>query len=289
MKFISIIVAWGLVQLWGSAEPVQKDAWFRRWVEQLKPVFGPGTLRLAALVIGPMLALEIVIWIIDDWLFGLLLLALAVVVLLYSLGRDDLSLLLNDYLRDWASGDFEGAYQRAIAIGNFAHGDTINDIESLHQRVRRALFYAGFERWFAVIFWFFLLGPVGALGYRLVYFAGESEALDDEDRRLADQLRHYLDWLPARLMAASFALTGNFVQSVNCWARSVADNGPVDELLDHCGCSALSDSSDERAFPGEQERAIEAGREELFAVQNLISRTVICWLVVIALLQLIAF
>lgn len=68
----------------------------------------------------------------------------------------------------------------------------------------------GLSELFAVIFWYFLLGPVAALSYRLLALAaehGKSPALVER----AAQLRHAFDWLPVRLLAASFALVGNFV------------------------------------------------------------------------------
>ncbi|MNZ67841.1 regulatory protein AmpE [compost metagenome] len=61
-----------------------------------------------------------------------------------------------------------------------------------------------------MIFWYFLLGPVAALSYRLLALAaehGQSPALVER----AAQLRHAFDWLPVRLLAVSFALVGNFV------------------------------------------------------------------------------
>lgn len=61
-----------------------------------------------------------------------------------------------------------------------------------------------------MIFWYFLLGPVAALSYRLLALAAEHSQQPALAERAA-QLRHAFDWLPVRLLAASFALVGNFV------------------------------------------------------------------------------
>lgn len=63
---------------------------------------------------------------------------------------------------------------------------------------------------FAVIFWYFVLGPGAALAYRLVALCGEHSQQPALKAR-AEQLRHIMDWLPVRLMAMSFALVGNFL------------------------------------------------------------------------------
>lgn len=75
---------------------------------------------------------------------------------------------------------------------------------------------------FGTMFWFVLLpGPAGALLYRLsqmLYQKWGSRSLQ-EDRfgQFTDQAAAWLDWLPVRLAAASFAIMGDFEDAVYCW------------------------------------------------------------------------
>ncbi len=288
MEFLAILIVLGLLQLWGSGGIVQKDSWFGYLIQSLKRHLGAGPWRLLLIVALPCLVLLLLGALVHGWLFGLVSLALAVVVLLYSLGRGDLRINLSNYLNSWNQGNFESAYEQAKLIGDFHQSESIDNYETLHEHLRRAFFYAGFERWFAVIFWFVLLGPVGALGYRLSYFCGRNESLEEAERLIALRWVHYLDWLPARLLAFSFALTGNFVNCFNSW-QVLKDNQPTSELLDNCGMAALNGVNEPRLQVQDQEHFIVAGREELLAAQSLLSRSVVCWLLVIALMQLVAF
>ena len=82
--------------------------------------------------------------------------------------------------------------------------------EQLLEGVQSYLLWQAYQSFFAVIFWYFLLGPAAALSYRLLALAaehGKTPALVER----AGQLRHAFDWVPVRLLAASFALVGNFV------------------------------------------------------------------------------
>lgn len=76
---------------------------------------------------------------------------------------------------------------------------------------------------FGVIAWFLVLpGPCGALLYRLASELDRSWGTrrDEEFGRFGEFARQTfaaLDWLPARLTAASFAVAGDFEDAVYCW------------------------------------------------------------------------
>lgn len=77
-------------------------------------------------------------------------------------------------------------------------------------RVHSHLLWQGYQSFFAVIFWYALLGPVAALAYRLLALALE-HARQPALREQAARVRHILDWLPVRALVLSFALVGNFL------------------------------------------------------------------------------
>lgn len=284
MDFLVILIALGLVQIWGSGGAIQQDHWFDRLAVGLGDLVKPAPLFLALLVALPCVLLTLLYWWLQPVAFGLLSLLLAIVVLLYSLGRGDFSNSVETYLNSWNQGNFESAFEYASDIGDFGQSDSINDYVALHEQMRRTLFYEGLERWFAVIFWFLLFGPAGALAYRLSFLSGRSPVLEDRYKQMALRMVHYLDWLPARLLAFSFNLAGDFVNGFSRWLELLFENPPAVELLDRCGCAALN--NDQGSYPAEQQEFIGFGREQLLATQSLVSRSVIIWLIVIALLQI---
>ncbi|MCX7627164.1 MAG: regulatory signaling modulator protein AmpE [Methylophilaceae bacterium] len=71
---------------------------------------------------------------------------------------------------------------------------------------------------FAPIFWFVLLGPAGAVLYRLsqsmdTTWGGTDTAFNQVARRIF----YGLDWLPARFTAIGFAVVGDFEDALYCW------------------------------------------------------------------------
>ena len=115
MIFLALIIALVLVQVWGSAERVQRDGWFNSWRRQVASMGVLPAIKLALAVLVPVVLLEIVLDALHPVLFGLLWIGAAAVLLLYSFGRGDLDARAERYRTQCRSGDVEGAWLTAGA------------------------------------------------------------------------------------------------------------------------------------------------------------------------------
>ena len=75
---------------------------------------------------------------------------------------------------------------------------------------------------FAPLLWFVVLGPAGALFYRLAHsfddlWGRRSEIEFGQFGQFAHQAFALIDWVPIRVTAASFAVVGDFEDAVHCW------------------------------------------------------------------------
>jgi AmpE protein len=281
MTFLAIIIAVLLLQAWGSAGRLHCDSWFDSWQARIASWgLGPG-LSLVLTVLLPALVVQLLLHAVAPLLFGLGWLLFATVLLLYSFGRGDFQASMAQYRSYAYAGDFEAAYLAAREKFNWdASGEAPDTALEVHAMVQRALLYEGFQRWFTVMFYFVLLGPAGALAYRLsqLYRANAQPGIGDHWLFL-------LDWLPARLLASTFALTGDFIgsrdQLLAAWSDTAAQASAV---LYPVGVAALgSDASS----PSGEDAVVGPGA----AAQNrefdaLLSRSAVCWIVVLSLLVL---
>ena len=161
---------------------------------------------LTILVLLPVALLALLLVVLEPVAYGLLALPVHLLVVIYSLGRGDLLGGLGPFRDAWRREDLQAAAHVAKRDLNIC----ADSGEQLLDRVQGHLLWQAYQSFFAVIFWYFLLGPVAALAYRLLALAeehGKNPALVER----AAQLRHAFDWVPVRLLAASFALVGNFV------------------------------------------------------------------------------
>ena len=219
MSFVVLLLAILVEKFSGVRQRLQRDGGWLRELHKLEASAGLGNKPWWVLFI--LIALPAAV-------LGLLL------VVIYSLGRGDLLGGLGPFRDAWRRGDLQAAAhvaERDLRV-------TADSGEQLLENVQRHLLWQAYQSFFAVIFWYFLLGPVAVLSYRLLALAQEHSQNPALVER-AGQLRHAFDWLPVRLLAASFALVGNFaavsrvmLHELLSWDISAA------QLIDKAGCAA---------------------------------------------------
>jgi AmpE protein len=266
------------------------DAGFRQ-AEHLSnwPAFIP-TVLIAVLLVVPVFA---VVFILGDRLLGFPYLLLGVVVLFFSLGPQDIGEDVNDYCKAIEDGDDDRIQQTAKAI---IESDVPDDVLERIHKVEEAVCVQANNRLFAVIFWFVLLGPLGAWAYRVtdlirrraVFAAARDEGSTGTAERLRDaavMLHGWLAWVPARLTAIGYAAAGNFDPALGAWRapteqKSDSQSEYNEHLLARVGVSALALGDDS------EENLVARGVRGATAANRLVFRLLLIWAVVIAAMTL---
>lgn len=276
MQFLAMVIAL-LLKAGEGARPLQRDAWFYRWQRKLAHWSSASVIQLLLLVVLPAVALQWLLQLLQPLAFGLLWIPVAAAVLLYSFGRGDFRHLQEHYRSQCQRGDFEGAWLRVSAeIGLDTSAGDPGDPSQAHATLQRGLLYEGYQRWFAVLFYFLLLGPAGALAYRLLhlYSAGSGGSNAVPYLFLAD-------WLPARCLAATFSLTGDFVGSSDeALAGTLDVQGDAGDML-----FLVAQAAAGAAVPdaGQVDRFGDQAAQQSEAFSGLLRRSAACWVVVISL------
>lgn len=237
MSFVVLLLAILVEKFSALRQRLQCDG---GWVRELNKLEASPKLAknpwwvLIILILLPVILLGLLLVVLDPVAYGLLALPVHLVVLIFSLGRGDLLADLGPFRDAWRRGDLQAAAhvaERDISV-------RAENGEQLLDHVQAHLLWQAYQSFFAVIFWYFLLGPVAALSYRLLALAVE-HGKNPELVEHAQQMRHAFDWLPVRLLAASFALVGNFaavsrvmLHELLSWEISAA------QLINKAGCAA---------------------------------------------------
>jgi adenosylcobinamide-phosphate synthase len=149
------------------------------------------------------------------------------------------------------------------------------------------------------LFWFVVLGPAGAALYHCATVLAEKWAWRPEPElaafgRFAGVAFHWLDWLPARLTAVSFAIAGDFEDAVYCWrtqadAWSTSSHGIVLAAGGGALGVRLGDAVHQHGglrYRPELGTGDEADADHMQHAVGLIWRAVVGWMVLILLVSL---
>lgn len=283
MIFFTVLIVFLFIQWWGSPAPLHKDEWFRSWCDSVankkRLTKIPGSVLVVS-VGGPVFLALLLMLALREMNYWLQVLA-AVPLLLYSLGRGQYTRRVLYYINAWRAEDRVAAME-CIENLSTERGEAFEELApdwpSMHQRMLQVVAYRGFERLFAPLFWFVVLGPVGALLYRLSALYLDHHR--GHDREEAERWLWLMEWPAARVLGLAYAFTGNFVGcfqalSATLWDGSLATGRVVANYIK--GALGLSDERMGSAALSEQ---------EFKAVLSLHRRTLIFWICVIALANL---
>ena len=289
-SLIAVLAALAIGHLAPSlAAGLRQFGWFRDWLRWLNAQFPEGSLwrgrvGIALALAVPLLAAGLLQVALDRPLLGFVGLLFDIVVLFWCWGPRDLD-------RDVAAIiDAPDAHARREAAARlWPVGEPLRmDGPSLVD----AVFRSALRRWFAVLFWFLLLGPFGALLYRLSALAVD-EAVADLPADTATGARAWLavlEWPVAQLVTLALALVGNFDSVVGAW-REPGALGLHTRVLGHAArASVRCDIAEEVADYAESGLTPTTAMVEVFGempelrdAMALAWRILVLWLAAIAL------
>lgn len=236
MKFLALLAALAFEQV----RPLRGDnalhAAYNRFAAYLRHALDAGEMRQGMwawlIAVTPLTALALVL----SWLFahmnGAMAWLFAAAVLYATVGFRKFSNYFNEINRLMKNGELAGARDQ---LRQWRNADcSALDAGALARVAIEQGLMASHRYVFGPVAWFLVCGPAGALLYfmaavlndtwRMRAASGVPEVPDIPEAGLSAEFAQFavrafavIDWVPARLTAASFAAVGNFQDAVDCW------------------------------------------------------------------------
>ncbi len=238
MTFIITLVALVAERFfhWGQLRHWRWFMKFQRWLSMTKVNQWPSALSLTICILPALLLVGLVNGILGSFLFGILKLIFGIFILMYCLGPKNFWVQAYSCMAELNNDDTQSALEKIDAA--FQIGTPENS-QAFHRALVNAFFLASYQRVFGVVFWFVVLGPVGAVLYRLLTLLCVDSPLGLNQKAL--KWLSILDWVPVRLFTFMFALAGHFTCVFQCWKSLVFTGIKMnDTLLLNCGIAALA-------------------------------------------------
>jgi len=287
MSLLAILFGLAIERFFDNIENKRKFDWsvnFSNWVRNkfANTELWNDTLGLIVIILLPVFAGAFVYDLLNDAL-GILGFAFAVIVLVYCLGPQRIHHLARLYLD---AGEFDDQHSTKTYANEILGHESPDDNNATNQKICEKLITATNDDILAVFFWFVLLGPMGALLYRITSTLYEHAANESDKTEFCEfnnstrLLFAILLWIPNQLTTLCFAVTGSFIDAFQQWKEHIANDylNPAEsnETLIASGLSALQIDSDNHTF-------------ELSTISGVLAlcwRSIIVWVTALALLTL---
>lgn len=275
MSLVSIVLGLIFDRMFMHLHDLRDLSWFEHFSQRIIQLtqnrFPP--VQFILIILPPLLALILFEQLLGDFLFGVPYFLFGVVVFVYCLGPACLASDIEAYLFARETGDEDEAMHYAGAIT-----ENIASVSPDQQTsdVTHAILYVANERIFSVIFWFALLGPFGALLYRLTSQLSK-QFEHTEVSGFADYIHAIMAFIPARLLALGYALTGNFDAAYHAYSERIPTSDLASsnyDVLTSTGMGAMKDMT------------LASETASIHAAQALVMRSVMVWIAMLALLTL---
>lgn len=303
MILISLVIALAAEFHFKIGSEFRQFIWFKKMIDFFNQQFASrsffeGWIGVAIIILSPIAVLAGFISLFSGPLHWLVLFVVSIVLLFLSLGPKPLEKSFSEYFASMEREDFEAAFlhlsvrQEASDSLSGIDDEEENNIESnseqslspekdeLVRSATRKMLIESQKRYFGVIAWFILLGPLAALFYRLAFLYRDHCADEEFDEHLPimETVIHWIDWIPSRITSMMFLLTGDFANGFyrikDYLTDAAADN---QQLISETGIAAL----------GLDMGISDGDVDENYKTMDMIERTAIFYLVLGAVAALI--
>jgi adenosylcobinamide-phosphate synthase len=247
MKFLALLAALLLEQVRPLHEDNRAYQWLGQYVAAVERYFNAGEYRHGVVAwtvfVGSIIAITALIFHALYALSALLGLLWGIAVLYLTMGFRRFSYHYTEIEQALRASDVSLAGERLGKWRGQSAGE-FNATAIARVAIEQGLL-ASHRQVFGTMAWFVVLGPAGAVLYRLAAMLEEKwgRRTDGEAAafgRFATQAFYWIDWVPARLTAASLTVVGNFEDAAYCWRMQAHTWNPhADGIILASGAGAL--------------------------------------------------
>ena len=283
LVFVLITLAIDLISI--DLERFRKFNWFislyhlsdRRFMNNK---YWDGNFGLLGLLAIPILSLSLIIFILGYWSsFAEAILVIS--ILIYCISPKKLLSQFDKYIISIEKEEADAS----VLAQQLINKEITNNSDDVEVAIMKSFFVGAHKQILAAIFWYFMLGVVGVLLYRLVDKLHDE--LHDELKGVCNSfsestsiLLNILEWPSTRVFAIGLALAGNLVGAISVLKKSDIFSIETNySLLTDIGIAALQ-YSPELDVPNEEKSYW------LNQFKFLVIRTLIIWIVIVGIIIL---
>ncbi|MCE9679891.1 beta-lactamase regulator AmpE [Shewanella sp. AS1] len=188
----------------------------------VKTFFGREPLHQSAMMavalLLPTLAVQVLAWFVAGLFWGVLSLALWTAVAILCFSHLKQREIFKQYIQAACRGDVSGSFHYAEQLDPYSSLEAVSEVD-LGAKVGQTVAWLNYRFYGAVALYLIFLGPAGAVFYCTVRYFSDDAKVKGLELPLVEPLLTLLDWLPSRLIACGYVLSGHFTSALNQWSQ----------------------------------------------------------------------
>ena len=298
MIFFSLLAALALEHFYPLRRPLPHFEFFAHFSALVREKLDGGEASHGAIAwCVAVLPFAVAVGLLQVWLAGMNFLVgwvFGVAVLYLTMGLKYYNRIAEEVANDLRASRLEEA--RATLRAWRGDDTAAMDARDLASATIEQLFVHSHRQTFGVLFWFVLLGPAGAVLYRLASVLSlRWREATPQFSVAARKIFHVLNWVPVRLTALTYAVAGNFEDALYCWRTQAAAWPEAEEgVALAAGAGAMGVRLGQPLIAGEEWYARgeiglgdEPDADQIDSANSMIWRGLVVWLM-LALLFMVA-
>ncbi|SOB75915.1 AmpE protein [Marinobacter sp. LV10R510-11A] len=289
MILVVFLIAYLVRRRLDSLNTISGDELWRRWFRHgrvAKAGHESGTLNGLLLVAVPALLAALSVYVLALYGWRIAAYPLEILVLVLMMGAPGWRQSIEPYTEAWRKGDMQAAWHYIQERLPASERGAAASPEVMHLSLSRALMLAVFQRFFLIAFWY----VVGGIG--LAIFVRGIVALAEQWPQAAARPRYlkaceWVNWVPVRLLSITFGIAGDlsgWLRETRAGIAGITKKTPEVLMISANGSLtgyALDPARFSQIHPDEW---ASFGGRSLSAVRDLLNRSMLVWICVLALL-----
>lgn len=289
MILVVFLIAYLVRRRLDNLNAVSSDELWRRWFHQgsvVKAGHESGILSGLVLVAVPAFLAALGVYILAVYGWRAAAYPLEILVLVFMMGTPGWRQSVEPYTEAWQRGDMQAAWHHIQERLPASERGAAASPEVMHLSLSRALMLAVFQRFFLIAFWY-VVGGIGLaiLVRGLVALAEQWPQAPARPRYL--KACEWINWIPVRLLSVTFGIAGDLSGWLGEARRAIAGftNKTSEVLMISANGSLTGYALDPARFSQiHPDEWANFGGRSLSAVRDLLNRSMLVWICLLALL-----
>ena len=172
-------------------------------------------------ILLPSVIVASVLWFVEGLLWGAISLLLWVCIATSCFSHTKIRETFKHFIESALRGDIQACYHLSNELDCQTCNDAVSENELGH-KVGETIAWINFRNYGAIALYLIAFGPVGAVLYSTVRYYYDLSAKQDTSSPLTSSILFVLDWIPSRIFAFGYLMSGHFSRGFSSWLPLVS-------------------------------------------------------------------